>query len=285
MSKLQGNKNRIFLRLISLIVLQVFIFTGVVYLEPYKKDIYSLYIPVLEHKNRYLRVPAGIKEERLEEAIKKQKNIIIVKLNIEFYNQTKTLTEMFKNCLQPLENGEVTIKRIKKLLSPNEKKIFSLIQKMRENRIRKTVLEGDLTYYKGLQISDSPDCGLCYYIAECFIAAIKSLKLKGLSVEQFSSKRPSKDLMHSFVLLRVGFGVRIVIDGASGQVIKKNKGRFAIAPFDEYYIKIMKAISKIETEKQKLIIKNRELIQKFKEDTSREHLLILKSLKISSRSL
>ena len=54
-------KNQIFLRLISLITLQVFILIGVVYPETYKKDMYGTYI---SHINRHLRVPMGALDKK-----------------------------------------------------------------------------------------------------------------------------------------------------------------------------------------------------------------------------
>jgi len=69
----QENKNRIFLRLVSLIMLQVFILMGVAYPETRKKDIYNSYI--LQGMNEKLRPIMSSKDigfkDRFDEVVKK----------------------------------------------------------------------------------------------------------------------------------------------------------------------------------------------------------------------
>jgi len=171
----------------------------------------------------YLRNPL-IKKERLV-ALEKQVIKIALRETKKNYGQLlEELTDLLIKTLSPLEGIVVTIDSLKELFEPNEKKIYQLISQIKENRIRKTMLQDDFRAYFIYKRNDLPETGLCEDVSVCVCAALNKI---GKSPEMIRGSE------HAFIKLSSVDG-DIAIDLTSRQINKKDNRRIAIVMLTDY---------------------------------------------------
>lgn len=213
----------------------------------------------------YLRNPL-IKEGRLRDL---EKKVTKVSLREAKKNHTQLLGELLDlitKTLSPLKDSVVTIDRLKELFEPNKEEIYQLISQIKENFIRKSLLQDNFHHYSILKRNDLPETGLCQLVSTVVDAALKKIGL--------SSKIAYYYLLgHCFVILSSDDG-EIVIDLAFRQIIKKGTSRITIVMLDNYPEESECTLKACSMKKEKTIValKTKEAL-KSKFSSARRNLL------------
>ncbi|MDP8229881.1 MAG: hypothetical protein P9L93_02130 [Candidatus Gorgyraea atricola] len=179
--------------------------------------------------------------------------------------------------LAPLEDGNVTMKRIKGLFLDYEKKVYDSVTKIRENRIKAALLAGDLYRYIELNISESksPDAGFCEVLSFALKAAIEDLEI-GLEPELgYFPDRNNPD--HVCVKVKGAKDGPIAIDIASSSLMLENEEQIVVTLFDDYEKTIKQALEEWHRFDNKilLILKTDRLEKKFNTQSEEYILTIL----------
>jgi len=169
----------------------------------------------------YLRNPL-IKEGRLRDLEKK-----VIKVSMQGakknYNQ---LLDLLTKTLSPLKDRVVTMDRLKELFEPNEKEIYRLISQIKENFIKKALLQDNFHHYYILKRHDLPEAALCQVVSTLVDTALKKIGLSS-SISYYYT------LGHCFITLLSDDG-DIAIDLTSRQIIKTGGSRITVTVLDNY---------------------------------------------------
>jgi len=230
-----------------------------------------------------LRAPL-IDRERL---IKIGKQLVLRKLYKDLDRKGRKLVSIFAETLMPLKDGNITIKRIKELLSPQEERIYKIIGQIKEYKIRETVLLNKKRSYINFKKSDITEKALCIEANFCLWYALS--KNLGLTAKFIPMK--GLKIIHYIVELSSTEG-DLALDGTSGQIFSENIGHIAVALLDDYEKKVAVQLSRdtfmtfiTVDEMSSYLEKMKKLTSEFEEDRKKELLLILQSANLANFNL